>query len=436
MQPSSSSSSFQYARHSVQQTGASSSSAGMREREVGGGIGGFTHIENRSVREKADDSWIEVSSQPSDDTYSSASGNEQVARGASRLSHRKKRLRRTEIFPGNSAPSKAYDHHADDLSEVEMISSRSASSMSELSQHEEMGSSSSAAGEEYDSSESEEADEEDTGTMLGIGQRAATSRRPAYGSYPGHSVHEFQRNLQNPSQSFLRHRNPHSGTSSFRSQPATKADHDEALMASLSTLLSCAAAARGLPKVASQHSGSSASPGMGPSRVAPMSSSRVQLDTLQLVPDQVMSEKDENRKLPGTPEAERSRSRRTSITKTPPNEMVRAGAVNNKKRSSPKMSAAVTPRQRSASPRSRSCLTSALSSADASLLTIAFSAGAVILLSAISFSAGYAMGKEVGKTEAEAALGLMGRNAVKEVQRGGTRGLVRGVSRGVVSVSA
>lgn len=405
----------------------------MQGRAAAGGIGGFTHIENRSVRERNDDSWIEVSSQPSDDTYSSASGHERAARGASRLSHRKKRLRRTEIFPGNnSSSSKAYDHHADDLSEAEMISSGSVSSLSGLSQHDEHDSSS-AAGEEYDDSSENEVDEdEDTGTMLGVGQRATASAPPPYAPYPEHSVHEFQRNLQNPSQSFLRHRNPHSGSSSLRSHPATKADHDEALMASLSTLLSCAAAARGLPKVAAQQSGSSSSP-----RVPAMSSSRVQLETLQLVPGQMMSEKtssDEHRKLPGTPENERSRSRRPSITKSPSNEFSKSSATH-KKRVSPKPSNAVTPRQRSTSPRSRSRLTSALSSADASLLTIAFSAGAVILLSAISFSAGYAMGKEVGKTEAEAALGLMGRNAVKEVQRGG-RGLVRGVSRGVVSVSA
>src|SRR5690606_13829239 len=106
--------------------------------------------------------------------------------------------------------------------------------------------------------------------------------------------------------------------------PATKADHDEALMASLSTLLSCAAAARGLPKVAAQQSGSSGSPGMGPTRAPTMSGSRMQLETLQLVPDQMMAEKttsssDEHRKLPGTPENERTRSRRGSLTNTPPN---------------------------------------------------------------------------------------------------------------------
>ena len=58
-------------------------------------------------------------------------------------------------------------------------------------------------------------------------------------------------------------------------------------------------------------------------------------------------------------------------------------------------------------------------------------------MSAISFSAGYVLGKEVGKTEVEAVVeSVVGRtgSVVREAQRGG-RGLVGGVGR-VVSVSA
>lgn len=411
------------------------------------------------------DAWIEVSSQPSDDTYSSADeilSGEGLTIGPSRgnIVQRRRKLRRNEVLPGREGVSKAFDHSADDLSEAEIVegSSGPGSSIGELPQHEDFDSSSSAAGEEDEGSseEGEIEDEEDAGTMLGVGYRNENrlqhSRPPPRRS--AGSVHEFQRSLQShPSHSFLRHRSSHSGGSSGRQlqYSETKADHDEALMASLSTLLSCAAAARGLPKVSQQ---GASSPG-GPSRGPTLSSSRVQLDTLHLVPDQMMAEKAPTSMQTISPDgktttnitgaalspdhASRSRQpRSTSNSRDSSKKRVpsAAAAEAQKKRSS---SNSRKVRTRSSSPRSNrhsSKLTSTLSSTDASLLTLAFSAGAVIILSAISFSAGYVLGREVGKTEAEAAVSVVGRtgSVVREAQRGG-RGLVGGVSR-VVSVSA
>lgn len=286
--------------------------------------------------------------------------------------------------------------------------------------------------------------------MLGIGYKH-DQRNPhrVPGRYSTNSVHQFQQSLQsNPSYSFLRHRNSHSSGNSGRylhSCTETKADHDQALMASLSTLLSCAAAARGLPKVS--HQGTS-SP-RGPSRVPPMSTSRVQLDTLQLVPDQVIVEKGSAAELrfgegqvnaPAVtlPQNHISRPRqrastRSSLSSRDSSKRRPAESDESKKRS---LSGGGSVRTRSSSPRSThrlSKLTSTLSSTDASILTLAVSAGAMLILSAISFSAGYVFGREIGKAEAEAAISVVGRTG-SVAQRGG-RGLVDGVGR-VVSVSA
>ncbi|RPB27647.1 hypothetical protein L211DRAFT_562623 [Terfezia boudieri ATCC MYA-4762] len=413
-------------------------------------LGGFARAENLPTQER-DDSWIEVSSQP-DDTYSSADEilsdglNLNPTSRGSNIRQRKRKLRRNEILLGRTETNKAYDHSADDLSEVEMVegslSSGPGSSIGELPQQEDFESSSSAAGEEDEGTSSEEGEiegeEEDTGTMLGVGYR--NDERPHHhhhhhhhhhqrvqGRYSTHSVSEFHRTLEshNPSHSFLRHRNSHSGGSSGRQLhphpfSETKEHHDEVLMASLSTLLSCAAAARGLPKVSQQQGASS--PGGGLSRVPTMSSSRVQLDTLHLVPDQVMSEAHkpfaaagettsspkENTTTTGITttwaaiSADHSTRSRGPISLSPTNTSSRdsskkpATTTTSKKRSS----STSKPRTRSSSPRRRtSRLTSTLSTTDASLLTLAVSAGAVIILSAISFSAGYVLGKEVGKME-------------------------------------
>lgn len=348
--------------------------------------------------------------------------------------------------------SKVFDNSADDLSEAEIIGGSSGSG-SPVDVHEDFESSSSAAGEEEDSNEEGEIEEEeDTGTMLGIGYRndqRNLDRVP--GRHTTSSVHQFHRSLQsNPSYSFLRHRNSHSSGSSGRCLQTcteTKADHDQALMASLSTLLSCAAAARGLPKVS--HQGTS-SP-RGPSRVPTVSSSRVQLDTLQLVPDQAMVEKSSaaearfgegqvNTPAGALPPNHISRPRqRTSTTSSlgsRDSSKRRLAEPEESKKRSLSGGGGGNGRTRSSSPRSThrlSKLTSTLSSTDASILTLAVSAGAVIILSAISFSAGYVLGREIGKTEAEAALSVVGRTG-SVAQRGG-RGLVGGVGR-VVSVSA
>jgi hypothetical protein len=55
------------------------------------------------------------------------------------------------------------------------------------------------------------------------------------------------------------------------------------------------------------------------------------------------------------------------------------------------------------------------------MLTWFISAGVVLVFSAISFSAGYAWGKEVGRYEAQ--LGLEGANCGREVMRGSRSGL-------------
>ncbi|KAF8432597.1 hypothetical protein BGX38DRAFT_245882 [Terfezia claveryi] len=167
-------------------------------------LGGFARAENLPTQER-DDSWIEVSSQPSDDTYSSADEilsdglNLNPTSHGSNIRQRKRKLRRNEILLGRTETSKAYDHS------------------------EDFESSSSAAGEEDEGTSSEEeeieGEEEDTGTMLGVGYRNDERlhhhhhhhhhhHQRVQGRYSTHSVSEFHRTLEshNPSHSFLRTR--------------------------------------------------------------------------------------------------------------------------------------------------------------------------------------------------------------------------------------
>ena len=163
--------------------------------------------------------------------------------------------------------------------------------------------------------------------------------------------------------------------------PNHSIDHDAALRASLSTLLSCAAAARGLQK----REGPGVS-GPGPSR-APLqrtqASSRVEQGTLRLVPESALDRVEEQAKLP------RNVSPSTAESPGSPS----SGSVKRKSKSPARERrkkqrfTAVTPSED-------------LMNISPTLTTWVVGAGVLVLFSAITFSAGYALGKEVGRVDA------------------------------------
>ncbi|PWY68550.1 hypothetical protein BO94DRAFT_527709 [Aspergillus sclerotioniger CBS 115572] len=160
--------------------------------------------------------------------------------------------------------------------------------------------------------------------------------------------------------------------------PSHHADHDAALRASLSTLLSCAAAARGLPK-------SDPPPSQpGPSRGHPAS--------FRLVSESVAMGEEVCEEV-GTVETNPTRAPRLGPTPAYSPRTV-PSAPRAKRRSSPSKERSHS----SAKKTRRASIADAATSP--TVMTWVISAGVVVLFSAISFSAGYVLGREVGRLEA------------------------------------
>ena len=149
-------------------------------------------------------------------------------------------------------------------------------------------------------------------------------------------------------------------------------DHDEALRASLSTLLSAAAAVRGLPK-----------PGQ-PRAMPTTTSTRVDPTSLRLVPESVALGDviEETSSIPS------SSSPRSTSSEKPQRKV---GTRSNSK------DRCVAKKQRSSGP--------LIEEISPTLLTWVGCAGVVVLVGALSFSAGYVVGKEVGQVEAVGVAG-------------------------------
>ena len=163
--------------------------------------------------------------------------------------------------------------------------------------------------------------------------------------------------------------------------PYHQADHDAALRASLSTLLSAAAAVRGLPKP----SQSPPLPRDPPGRVDPSS--------LRLVPESVAL----------------GEGARTSLEISPPSASPRATSASSAAEKEKRRSGvSIGTRSRSKDRRiPKKARRNGLQANDISptLLTWVVSAGVVALVSALSFSAGYVVGREAGHAEATGPLG-------------------------------
>lgn len=190
------------------------------------------------------------------------------------------------------------------------------------------------------------------------------------------------------------------------------ADHEAALRASLSTLLSCAAAARGLSKP-KQASNSALRP----------ASTRVEPSTLRMVPESALS----GNSPPAVPQVEEPAFhptiRRASVStsasadsrRTPSSKQeAKRKATNATGRNSSKDRRVVKKARRSGSGYgfNEICVTP-------TLLTWVVSAGVVVVLSALSFSAGYSMGKEAGRLEVGVAGAGEASGCARDVSRTG-----------------
>jgi hypothetical protein len=303
--------------------------------------------------------------------------------------------------------------------------------------------------DEYDESESESdrvlsssnedihqaEDDDDDHTALGVGtteNNAVFTPQPNAFSHPPSSNTARSLDVPAPGSYFPMH--PQSGSApastrlhpgrtierpSYQGRPQTsharptmsttrssthQADHDAALRASLTTLLSCAAAVRGSSK---------------PNDLNPTTTTRpsriVEPATLRLVPESHFLGDDE----PPT----QFQTQTLSHSPTSP----RSIASKRKARSQSKERLAK--KTRSGTPKSASAAATypvdyATMSLSPTLMTWMISAGVVLVFSAISFSAGYAWGKEVGRFEAGEA-GIVSGGCGREAVRGSGSGLRR-----------
>jgi len=165
------------------------------------------------------------------------------------------------------------------------------------------------------------------------------------------------------------------------------AHHDEALRASLSTLLSCAAAARGLKSDPKR-------PQQAP--VTQPRSNRIEPMSFRLVPESALPVANA---APALQEPTfKPTLRRTSTSTTSTSPLTAPDHFFHAKESKRKSRTTLKDRHSVKKPR-RSSSADELGHISPTLLTWVVSAGVVVVLSALSFSAGFSLGKEAGRFE-------------------------------------
>ena len=361
------------------------------------------------------ESWIEVSSQPSTSSLSSAAADDAGPTGVrvqyDNHGRRRRRLGRHEPLPRGlpvrraSIAGSSQEEYEESESESDRIMTSSNEALEpNLSEGINSPPGLTTSASEDTSSNNAEDDDDENSTALGVltGGPAFTPQPNAFSHPPQSYNTRHTRSLETRTSYFAAHRTSphrrpaaHSYPSRTRTShtpynmlaPSHTTDHDAALRASLSTLLSCA---RALPKRESQSTQAV--------------SNRVEPSTLRLVPESEITREPAPPALLPRPSV-RHRSSATSLSS---NEKGKRKASTSKDRShrdsrSKKRRANSPAREQQIAP---------------TLMTWVVSAGVVALFSVIGFSAGYVYGREVGRFEADTMTGRGGIGCGKEVGRG------------------
>lgn len=335
------------------------------------------------------ESWVEVASQPSSSSLSSI-GDEIVTTGLRVGSSSYNRRRRVQA-PPRSVPriqttipvtgTGSQDEYDESDSEEDHVLSSSTENMQ--------------PSPEEDMEDTDGESDEDAGTALGQAHNPVFRPQPNAFSHPPSHQRSYSsnaamsphphRDFTRPSFSQRSHTRVQRGPS-FMS-PSVREDNDAALRASLTTLLSCAAAARGLPKSKEETEAQrAAQTGVGPSS-QPME--------LRFVPETELEEESEKlRAAAATPVNKRGQSspaRSSSQTRSSSDKAKRAVSTGRNPRAIKKKrtaTATAVTEETFISP---------------TLLTWVVSAGVVVLVSVVGFGAGYVIGREVGRQEGLAA---------------------------------
>ncbi|KAK6348437.1 hypothetical protein TWF718_006231 [Orbilia javanica] len=371
----------------------------------------FIHVDrsnNRRMAAPSDrvDSWIEVASQPSDSYTSSSSPEDPVITSGLQVQRRKNRTRRRRNSTSTAIPAASRAVESSDESDGSDGSDEELDDI-DLNTIDNMGGSitdpSLSEGEEGSSDEEsdEESDEGEIQPVAGLSSYVSPQR-------PQGNFRTFSRDPPQP-------------------------DHDAALRASLSTLLSCAAGVGSASKPRPNERMGSIQEHVRPATIP----------TLSLVTD---SEREAMMSRPPPPPQYRRTVHNPPPPQTPPQQKRPASPPRKSRddtQTTKHKSKTKTRRSAKAAPAPSVTMASAMASISASnmtYLTLAVSAGAVIIVSAISFSAGYALGKEVGRSEM-LELGSSGSDIVKRAASGtvgkvgGRIVMSSGVSSGLRSIT-
>lgn len=335
------------------------------------------------------ESWVEISSQPSSSSLSSID-NEVVTTGLRVQPSHLRRSRRqaptsasriSQIAAQRSTSSQdEYDESESSSDDRDLTSSNEhIPSLGRVSPRQQMRQDIHFPPPSED--EDEDSRDED-GTALGIAAPAFTPQPNAF-SHPPNQAHPST----HPRDSYFPPRRPRP------SHPSPRAANDAALRASLTTLLSCALAARSLPKA--------------PSPTPAPAPTRNEFQGLRLVPESELL-------APPSPST-RARSSATASSQDGDGERGRRRAAAQGRAGRRKRAAVVEgvrgARRRLLSP---------------TLMTWLVSAGVVIIVSVVGFGAGYALGYEAGRQEG-GMLGGCGREMagprVKRFRWGGGSGV-------------
>lgn len=352
------------------------------------------------ANERKLDSWIEISSKRSSSSLSS-SADEVITHGLrvgnsephQRQGHVRS-SRPTHISLHSDRPTSAAGSSQDEYTESESESDRAMSSSNEaLSTAQDFDDHSNVPS---DVPLEDDDDEDENATALGarnVDHNCFTPQPNAFSHPPASRISRLQpandsyftaarpsasrsttRRASFPAQQNRQANSPHNPALSPH-QP----DHDAALRASLTTLLSCAAAARALPKPQGQTSAKE------PKTRQRQTSTRIEPNTLRIIA--------------GSPKRASSPSDRRQASSSPS----RNSTTSEKgKRKAPRSSS----KERRAVKRLRSVGTDEVISP--TLLTWVVSAGVLVLVSALSFSAGVTVGREAEKLSANGWSGLDG----------------------------
>lgn len=338
------------------------------------------------------ESWVEVASQPSSSSLSSIGdeivttglrvGNPYVRRRRLQQSARSLPQQQTAIHNVNAADLSSQEEYDESDSEDDRLLTSSTENAQRSEEEADMDSEAESDGDNVTAlgRVSDQPTEPVFRPQPNAFTHPSTQRRDSAPAIPSAPPPPHPHNgLTRPSFTQRSQTRPHRAGPSFMS-PAVREENDAALRASLTTLLSCAHAARGLPKSKEEAEAQrTANAGVGPSS-QPME--------LRFVPESELSTEPRRAQRPADPSPPRKRgSPARSPSRTSERGKHGSGSPT-APRATKKKKVAQMEEPTSISP---------------TLLTWVVSAGVVVLVSVVGFGAGYVIGREVGKQEALAA---------------------------------